>query len=167
MIVPASRRLRRGFTLLETAIVLAITVIGGLLVLPQWNAARTGPAGVSTAANANEAPGASLAGALLEARQRAILHRQVVTVRMNRELALIRIDTTGGNGTGLWAELPLQLEDGVTLETRDPITLVEFQPSGSAISDSLPIRSRAGWSALVVDAWSGEVRLDGAHASRE
>ena len=165
MIMPANRRLRRGFTLLETAIVLAITVIGGLLVLPQWNAARSVPAGATASAGSSEAPGESLVGALLEARERAILRRQVVTVRLNRELALVRMDTTGGNGTGLWVEQPLLLGDGATLETREPITLVEFHPSGSAISDALPIRSRAGWSAIIVDAWTGEVRLEGAHAA--
>lgn len=166
MMPPTRRTRRRGYTLLETAIVLAIMVIGGLLVMPRWNAASSVPLDGSNDISAEDGAGAQLVDLLLQARRRAILHRQVVTVRLDRELALVRIDTGGVDGTGLWSEQALPLGVGETLDTQMPVPMVEFHPSGAAISDSLPIRHSAGRSTIRIDAWSGDVRLDGAHAIR-
>jgi prepilin-type N-terminal cleavage/methylation domain-containing protein len=166
MMPPTRRTRRRGYTLLETAIVLAIMVIGGLLVMPRWNAASSVLPDASSDISGLDDTGAQLVDLLLQARRRAILHRQVVTVRLDRELTLVRIDTSGVDGTGLWSEQALPLGAGETLDTQMPVSMVEFHPSGAAISDSLPIRHSAGRSTIRIDSWSGDVRLDGAHAIR-
>lgn len=165
--MPLTRRSRRrGYTLLETAIVLAVMVIGGLLVMPRWNTASSVLPDASNSTSAIGDTGARLVDLLLEARRRAIHHRQVVTVRLDRELALVRIDTSGVNGTGLWSEKALPLGAGETLDTPLPVSTVEFHPSGATIADSLPIRHSAGRSTIHIDAWSGDMRLDGTHAYR-
>jgi prepilin-type N-terminal cleavage/methylation domain-containing protein len=139
-------RARPGFTLLEVAVVLAITVIGGLLVLPRWNRPL-----------ATDAAGTLLARTLLLARGHAIATRQVVTVRFDVANRTMRADTSGAAGSGVWHEGPLPLAAGESLEPGDLLTSVTFHPSGAAFGESLRVRHGEGWVAVHIDALSGDV----------
>jgi hypothetical protein len=151
------RRARRGFTLLETAIVLAITIIGGLLVLPRWNRPLTGDAAGTDALLESDVPGARLARVLHAARRHAIATRHVVRVRFDVANRTMRADTSSAAGGGVWYEGPLPLAPGESLEPGDLLTSITFQPSGATFGESLRVRHGGGWVALEIDALSGEV----------
>jgi len=94
-------RARPGFTLLEVAVVLAITVIGGLLVLPRWNRPLATDAAGADALFDGDAPGTLLARTLLLARGHAIATRQVVTVRFDVANRTMRAEVLAATGAGL------------------------------------------------------------------
>jgi len=142
---------RRGFTLLETAIVLAITAIGALLVLPLWPAATTSDAGT------DGSPGAALATALSDARQHAIAKRQLVAVHLDVEQQRMRVDTTGTDGRGVWRDTVLPLAPDETLVTADTVAMYVFRPTGAAQGRPIALRHASGWLDLRVDPWNGEV----------
>lgn len=146
-----ARRERRGFTLLETAIVLAITAIGALLVLPLW------PSATAPVAPRDETPGAGLAAALASARRQAITARQTVDVHIDAAQRHLRIDTTGAAGRGVWQDTILPIDAADLLVTADTTSRVRFQPSGAAESRPMSLRHPYGWVAFVIDPWSGEV----------
>ncbi|MCA2985023.1 type II secretion system protein [Gemmatimonas sp.] len=150
-------RARPGFTLLEVAVVLAITVIGGLLVLPRWNRPLATDAAGADALFDGDAPGTLLARTLLLARGHAIATRQVVTVRFDVANRTMRADTSGAAGSGVWHEGPLPLAAGESLEPGDLLTSVTFHPSGAAFGESLRVRHGEGWVAVHIDALSGDV----------
>lgn len=142
---------RHGFTLLETAIVLAITAIGALLVLPMW------PAALSSDAPADSSPGAALATTLADARRHAIAMRQLVTVRIDVAQQRLRIDTAGTGGRGVWQDMVLPLAPDETLITADTVAVYLFRPTGSAQGQPMALRHAAGWLSISVDPWHGEV----------
>lgn len=141
---------RRGFTLLETAIVLAITAIGALLVLPLWPAALRSPV-------AEDTPGAALVLELHAARQQAISARQEVRVYLDVRQQRLRMDTVGAHGRDVWSEQPLPLAPNEMLVTRDTAALVRFLPSGAAHAAPMALRHGTGWLTITVDPWNGEV----------
>jgi prepilin-type N-terminal cleavage/methylation domain-containing protein len=151
------RRARRGFTLLEVAVVLAITVIGSLLVLPRWNRPVAVDVAGADALLDDDTPGTLLARALVTARGHAIAWRQVVTVRLDVPNRTMRADTSGAAGSGVWYEGPLPLAAGESLEPGDLLTSVTFHPSGAAFGPSLRVRHGEGWVAVDLDALSGDV----------
>ena len=142
---------RRGFTLLETAIVLAITAIGALLVLPMWPAAFT----VDTRDDGS--PGFALAAALSEARQQAVGMQQMVRVHLDVEHQRMRVDTAGTGGRGVWRDTVLPLAPDETLVTADRVALYVFRPTGAAQGRPMALRHASGWLDLRVDPWNGEV----------
>lgn len=141
---------RRGFTLLETAIVLAITAIGALLVLPLWPTALRAPA-------ADDTPGGAIAQTLSAARQQAIGARQDVLVYVDVRQQRLRMDTVSVHGRGVWQQRPLPLAPNELLVTSDTTALVHFHSSGAAQSTPMALRHAAGWLSIVIDPWSGEV----------
>ena len=142
---------RRGFTLLETAIVLAITAIGALLVLPMW------PAATSSDVGTDGSPGAALATALSDARRHAIAKRQLVAVHLDVEQQRMRVDTTGTDGRGVWRDTVLPLAPDETLVTADTVAMYVFRPTGAAQGRPMALRHASGWLELRVDPWNGEV----------
>lgn len=142
---------RSGFTLLETAIVLAITAIGALLVLPTW------PAAFSADSPDDDVPGAALAAALSDARQHAIAMRQVTYVHVDVEQRRVRVDTTGAGGRGVWREMELPLAPDEMLVTADTVAVYVFRPTGAAMGRPMALRHASGWLDLRVDPWNGEV----------
>lgn len=142
---------RRGFTLLETAIVLAVTAIGALLVLPLWPSA-SGRDSLSDAA-----PGDALVAALSSARTQAIRARQITIVRMDPFRQHLRIDTMGPDGRGVWRDTVLPLAPDELLVTADTAALILFRPTGAAESRPMALRHASGWITVRVDAWNGEV----------
>ena len=142
---------RRGFTLLETAIVLAITAIGALLVLPMW------PAATSSDVRTDGSPGGALATALSDARRHAIAKRQLVAVHLDVEHQRMRVDTTGTDGRGVWLDTVLPLAPDETLVTADTVAMYVFHPTGAAQGRPMALRHASGWLDLRVDPWTGEV----------
>jgi len=145
-------RRRRGFTLLETAIVLAITAVGALLVLPTW------PSALAPDAPRDASPGAELAAALADARRHAIAARQLVMVRVDVSHQRVRVDTAGTHGRGVWRDGPLPLSADESLVTADTVALYVFRPTGAAQGRPMSIRHASGWTIVAIDPWSGEVR---------
>lgn len=142
---------RRGFTLLETAIVLAVTAIGALLVLPLW------PSASGRSPGSDEAPAAALTAALSGARSQAIRARQVVIVRIDPFRQHLRIDTVGANGRGVWRDTVLPLLADEMLVTADTADVVRFHPTGAAESRPMALRHATGWITMRIDPWDGEV----------
>jgi prepilin-type N-terminal cleavage/methylation domain-containing protein len=145
----STRRARRGFTLLETGVVLAITALAALLVLPIWLGAER------SAISADEEPFTSL---LDGARRQAHLARQRVTVTVDMALQLVQVDTSGTNGDGTWQRFSLDRETLTQVDATVARATFTFRANGSAHGDSLRVRTADGWHWLTVDPWSGEVR---------
>ena len=146
---------RSGFTLLEIAVVLAVTLIGGLLVLPKWSAPLR-PDGFESP-HIDRERGVLLVDALRAARSQAIRARHTVTVHLDRNLAGLRVDTAGANGSGIWYVGPLPLDAGESLETEGGVLNVMFHPSGASYGQPILLRHARGMLALRIDPWNGEV----------
>lgn len=141
--------MRRGFTLLELSVVVALVAIAALLVTPQWWPADAEPADVAE----------TLRTQLEEARAQARRARQLVTVRLDATLGRLTIDTSGTAGGARWRDLPLPEASRGTFEPSDARATFVFRPTGAAFGDSVRVRTPGGAVWLSVDPWSGEVRV--------
>ena len=144
-------RTRRGFTLWEMAIVLAIMAVGGALVAPAI--ARLG----------SEHPrenGAELLALLRDARRAAIIHNAVVTLRVDPVSGHFRADSAGLSGSGLLAEGTLVLAGTEHLETALARLQYVFRPTGAARGDTVRVAGADRQVLVSVDAWSGVAHAD-------
>jgi len=144
----STRTARRGFTLLEIAVVLAISTIAALLVFPQWAERSEAPM----------APPAQVAAWLVEARQQAIGARQTVTVHLDARAAQVQMDTSGASGSGIWLREPLSRELSSAFEPPDARYTFAFRPTGAAQGDTVRVRTSDGLWRLAIDRWNGEVQ---------
>jgi prepilin-type N-terminal cleavage/methylation domain-containing protein len=144
-------RARRGFTLWEMTIVLALVALGTALVVPNWIDFDASPIPV---------PGESVVALLRDARRVAIEGKQTVAVRIDPSTRYFRVDTTGVSGTGALVEGELQVGAYEALETDLPRVQFVFLPSGAALGDSVLVRGSDGPFLLTVDPWSGQVVLN-------
>ena len=139
-------RPRRGFTLLEMGIVLAIMAVSAMLVAPAI--ARMGqgqPPGV----------GENVVKLLNDARAIAIGRNETVTLRLDPTSGRYRADTVGVMGSGELGEGALALDAQESLVTDRPRLVYVYNPTGATFADTVLVRT-AGASALVsVDRWSG------------
>lgn len=139
-------RARRGFTLLEMGIVLAIMAVSAMLVAPAF--ARMGqgkPPGV----------GDDIIKLLTDARRIAIQRNETVTLRLDPTSGRYRADTIGVSGSGELGEGTMIFDAQETLVTDSARLVYVFHPTGAAFADTVLVRG-AGAAALVsVDAWSG------------
>jgi prepilin-type N-terminal cleavage/methylation domain-containing protein len=139
-------RNRRGFTLLEMGIVLAIMAVSALLVAPAL--ARMGE-------GKPPAVGDDVVKLLGDARKIAIERNETVTLRLDPVSGRYRADTVGIAGAGELGEGAMSLGAQETLVTDQPRLVFVFHPTGSAFADSVLVRG-AGAAALVyVDPWNG------------
>jgi prepilin-type N-terminal cleavage/methylation domain-containing protein len=137
---------RRGFTLIEMAIVLAVMAVASLLVAPAL--ARFG----------TEQPPRSedrLLTLLADARKAAITHGAVVTVRLDPSSGAFRADSTTSLGTGILGEGTLDLAMEERLVTPLPRLTYIFKPTGAAFADTVIVRGTTSSVLVGVDAWSG------------
>jgi prepilin-type N-terminal cleavage/methylation domain-containing protein len=143
---PARPR-RRGLTLLELTIVLAIGAIAALLVLPQWTRGNDAP------------PPAEVMVAQLfdEARRQAVRARQVVTVRVAGDAARVTIDTAGPQGSGRWREVALSRDVQRVLEPADQRATLVARPTGAMVGDAVTLRTATGVVRVPADPWAAEV----------
>ncbi len=137
---------RRGFTLLEMGIVLAIMAVSALLVAPAIGRIGQGkPAAV----------GDGLLKLLHDARQIAIERNETVTLRMDPLSGRYRADTVGVNGSGELGEGTLALGAQETMVTDLPRLVYVFHPTGSTFADTVLVRGGTKSVLVSVDAWNG------------
>lgn len=154
-----ARRRRHGFTLMDIAVVLAITVIGTMLVVPQWRSiggvADEPDSVVTTPANAKGL--APLLDLLAASRRRAIAHRQEVRVYVVPATRVVHVDTAGLSGLGTWVETALPASVGQLLDDGPAILTAHIHPSGATIADIIRLRLDGRLHVVQFDPWSGEV----------
>jgi len=139
-------RPRRGFTLWEMAVVLALTALTAAVVIPNWSDFGTAPPAL---------PGDAVVALLRDARRHAIDSSQTVSVRIDPSSLYFRVDTTGANGTGVLADGTLGVGTYETLITDLPRLQYVFRPTGAAMGDTVLVRGDISVM-IAVDAWSGE-----------
>jgi prepilin-type N-terminal cleavage/methylation domain-containing protein len=139
-------RARRGFTLWEMTIVLALVAISAALVIPNW---------VDFGESASVAPGDAMVALLRDARKLAIERSQTVRVQIDPAALYYRVDTTGANGTGFYADGTLAMSTYETLETNLKRLRYMFRPTGAALGDTVAVRGGEYPVTVAVDSWSG------------
>jgi Tfp pilus assembly protein FimT len=143
-------RPRRGFTLLEMAIILALMAVSAALVIPAYTDMGLTPPVL---------PGNALLVLLRDARRVAIGQSLTVAVRIDPSTNYFRVDTTGISGTGLLADGTLEIGAYESLKTDLPRLQYVFRPSGAALGDTVTVQGNSLTAVLAVDAWSGEAVL--------
>jgi type II secretory pathway pseudopilin PulG len=142
---------RPGFTLWETALVLAVLVV--TLVL-------AAPALVGFGADKAPTDADALLALLREARREAVHQNALVAVRLDPASGRYRVDTTGVFGMGTLASGTLELGGATVMVTELPRLQFLFQPTGAAYGDSVGVRGPQGTVMISVDPWSGVARAE-------
>ena len=137
---------RRGFTLWEMTIVLALVALTSALVIPNW---------VDFGDNPAATPGDAVVRLLNDARKLAIDQSQSVSVRIDPSSLYYRVDTTGARGTGLYADGTLEMSTYETLDTDLKRLTFFFRPTGAALGDTVAVHGGEYAVTLAVDSWSG------------
>ncbi|MCX5756691.1 MAG: prepilin-type N-terminal cleavage/methylation domain-containing protein [Gemmatimonadetes bacterium] len=145
------RAVRRGFTLWEMALVLAVLAISLLLAAPAiGNFGLTRPRGDAE----------PLLDLLRTARGEAVFASAIVAVRLDPTSGAFRVDTTGVHGMGTYAAGHIDL-GGATVFVSDLDRLqFLFQPSGASFADSVAVRGPGGTQMVKVDPWTGVARAE-------
>lgn len=139
-------RPRRGFTLLEMGIVLAIMAVSAMLVAPALSRMGQGkPPGA----------GEDVMRLLSDARKIAIERNETVTLRLDPTTGRYRADTVGVAGSGELGEGTLALGAQETLVTDLPRLVYVFHPTGSAFADTVLVRGTGATTLVSVDPWNG------------
>ena len=142
----AAPRLRGGFTLWETALVLAI--LGVTLVLAAPAIGNFGQLKVQGDAE-------PLLALLREARREAVWTSTIVAVRLDPASGSFRMDTSGVSGMGPYATGTIDLGGASVFETDLARLQFLFQPTGASFSDSVGVRGSGGRLMVHVDPWTG------------
>jgi prepilin-type N-terminal cleavage/methylation domain-containing protein len=137
---------RRGFTLWEMTIVLALVSLSAAIVIPNWIDLEKDPV---------SGPGDPVIALLRDARRLAIEQAQTVAVRLDPSSLYYRVDTTGAYGTGLYADGTLDMGAFETLDTALERLSFVFRPTGAALGDTVAVRGGEYAVTLAVDPWSG------------
>lgn len=146
-------RARRGFTLLEMSVVLAIMAIAVTLVVPAL---------VDLGQVTPRHTAASLLALLQSSRAVAIDSNVTVTLLLDPISGNFRADSTGVRGTGPVAAGQLVLQGGEALTTDLPRLRYVFAPTGAALADTVRVRGADSSVVVFVDPWSG-VATSNAH----
>jgi prepilin-type N-terminal cleavage/methylation domain-containing protein len=139
-------RSRRGFTLVEMAIVLAIMLIAGGLVVPAL---------VDLGRTPQRRTADALLSLLNASRKLAIAHNVTVTVALDPKSGDYRIDSTGYYGAGLVVQSQIDLLGMESMATDAPRLNYTFKPTGAAMGDTVRIRGADSSVVIGVDPWSG------------
>jgi prepilin-type N-terminal cleavage/methylation domain-containing protein len=136
---------RRGFTLWEMTIVLALVAISAAIVIPAWS-----DLGMAQSVQ----PGEAVVSLLRDARKTAIENAQTISVRIDPTSGFYQVDSAGANGTGRLAEGQLALSAYESLITDVARLRFVFRPTGAAMGDTVQIRGEQTVM-IGVDSWSG------------
>ena len=139
-------RTRRGFTLLEMGIVLAIMAVSAILVAPAFG--RIGQ-------NKPPLTGDAMLKLLHDSRQIAIERNETVTLRIDPTSGRYRADTVGVSGVGELGEGTLTLGAQETMVTDLLRLTYVFHPTGSAFADTVLVRGGTTAVLVSVDPWNG------------
>jgi prepilin-type N-terminal cleavage/methylation domain-containing protein len=142
---------RRGFTLWETALVLAVLAV--TLVL-------AAPALTDFGQNKAQRDSDALLALLRDARREAVQTNTVVALRLDPVGGHYRMDTTGVVGMGTYAEGTLEMGGATVLVTDLARLQFIFQPTGAAFADTVGLRGPGGSMLVSVDPWTGVARAD-------
>lgn len=137
---------RRGFTLMELAIVLAVMGVAATLVVP-----ALGRLGRDKPRRSED----QFMALLHDARKSAIDHNALVTLRVDPLTGRYRADTTTSLGSGLFVEGKLELGVEETLVTPLARLTYIFRPTGAVFGDSVLVRGSEATVLVGVDPWSG------------
>jgi prepilin-type N-terminal cleavage/methylation domain-containing protein len=140
------KRLRRGFTLLEMGIVLAIMAVSAMLVAPAL--ARMGQGRPPQV-------GEDVVRLLNDARKIAIERNETVTLRLDPVSGRYRADTVGVSGSGELGEGAMTFGAQETLVTDQPRLVYVFHPTGSTFADTVLVRGAGASARVWVDRWNG------------
>ena len=148
-----TRRVRAGYTLWELTMVLLVMAIAATLAAPAF--ARFGadqPAGGADA----------MLGLLRDARKAAVEFNADVTLRLDPKTLDYALDTSGVNGSALFARGTLDLGGGgaQSLVTDQPRLQYVFRATGAAFADTVVLRGGRVPLVVRVDPWSGVARAD-------
>jgi prepilin-type N-terminal cleavage/methylation domain-containing protein len=144
-------RARRGFTLWETALVLAILAIVITLAAP---------AGARFGADVPQTSADGLLRLLHDSRKLAIDSNAVVWLRVDPSSGKFRVDSTGLLSSGEVTEGTLSMGATEKLETSLERLVYIFQPTGAGLSDSVLVRGGDRPLMVFVDPWSGVARAE-------
>ena len=142
---------RRGFTLWELTIVMAIMAVAAMLAAPAL-----------TSFGNEQPPGAAdkLVSLLKAARQTAITRNTMVTVRIDPANFAFEVDTTSTAGSGVLTTGKLDLDPSQSLVTDVPRLQYIFNPTGATFADTVIVRGGDKPLWVGVDAWSGEAHVE-------
>ncbi len=144
--------MKRGFTLVEVVVVVAILAISAAVVAPALvSAARTDP----LARTAGE-----LTGLLTSARIAAVERGTPVTVAVTLATGRYVVTIERRDSSTVLAEGGLVLDDVRLAAGGRPAVRVRFDPLGPAEPDSVSVLGTTGHRVVRVDPWTGEVRAD-------
>lgn len=146
-----TRRVRAGYTLWELTMVLLVMAIAATLAAPAF--ARFGadqPAGGADA----------MLGLLRDARKAAVEFNADVTLRLDPKTLDYALDTSGVNGSALFARGTLDLGGAQSLVTDQSRLQYVFRATGAAFADSVVLRGGRVPLVVRVDPWSGVARAD-------
>lgn len=142
---------RRGFTLWETALVLAVLAVTLVLAVPAVSAYGS---------QKPQADAESLLELLRDARREAVESGTVVAMWLDPVSGRFRMDTTGVAGKGEYVSGTMEL-GGATVMVTDLVRVqFLFQPTGAAFADSVGVRGPNGTVMVQVDAWNGVAHAD-------
>lgn len=144
-------RAHRGFTLWETALVLAVLAVTLVLAAPAIS---------DFGQNKATSDADSILALLRAARRESIQANAVVALRLDPTSGRYRMDTTGVVGMGPWVEGTLELGGATVLVTDQSRLQFIFQPTGATFSDSVGVRGPGGTLMVSVDPWTGVPRAD-------
>ncbi len=142
---------RGGFTLWETALVLAVLAITLLLAAP-----AIVDFGKLRAATGSQ----PVLDLLRDTRREAIQTGTVATLRLDPASGRWRVDTTGVAGMAPLATGTIDLGGATTLVTDAYRLQFIFQPTGAAFADSVGVRDQGGTVMVLVDPWTGIARAE-------
>lgn len=147
-----SMRARRGFTLIELSIVMAIMAIAAAVVVPQLADPNFGFGAVQPAM-----PGDQLTSLLRDSRRLALQYGQTVTVHLDPTSGMYEVDTTGAYGTGVYVASTLAMGAFESMSTDLQRLKFVFRPDGVTFGDTVVVHGSNGSLMIMADPWSGVV----------
>lgn len=143
---------RRGFTLLEVTITLAVMAVSAMLVVPALvDLGRTPPPRTANA----------ILSLLDASRALAVDSNVTVTVVLDPKSGKYRVDSVGVFGAGAVVEGQLEENSLETLETTAARLSYTFGPTGASFGDTVRVRGVDSSVVIRVDSWSGAARASG------
>ena len=146
MIDRRNARARRGYTLIEMSIVLAVLAIASGLVVPAL---------VDLGRTPQRRTADSLLSLLNATRRLAIDHNVTATLILDPKSGNYRVDSVGVFGAGPVAQSQIDLLGMESMVTDQPRLTYTFQPTGAAIGDTVRVRGGDSSVVISVDPWSG------------